>query len=295
VPVPWRAEVDGVPLTRSGGIDIHYRVTGDGPETILLVNGVGDDLDAWPNQLPDLLAAGLRVVTFDNRGVGRSGQPAGPYTSREMAADAKAVVEALELGPFHIVGVSMGGCIALEYALANPGDLRSAIFANTYARPDPFTYAAFEAWGLIAEAAGTSVLMHQMAPWIFSPSFYEAQPAKVAALVAEMERSPQPPAAFAAQIGALLSHDCLERLDGIRTRSLVLVADDDIIIRPALSRRLFDGLPDAEWAVVPGGHGAFWENPGTWNRTVIDFVARESAAQGHHIDPETIHQEEGNL
>ena len=283
-----------MPMTQSGGIDIHYRVEGVGPETILLVNGVGDDLEAWPNQVPDLLAAGLRVVTFDNRGVGRSGQPAGPYTSSEMASDAKAVVDALELGPFHIAGVSMGGCIALEYALAYPGDLRSAIFANTYARPDPFTYAAFEAWGLIAEAAGTSVLMRQMAPWIFSPSFYEAQPANVAALVAEMERSPQPPVSFAAQIGALLSHDCLERLDEIRTRSMVLVADEDIIIRPALSRRLFDGLPDADWAVVPGGHGAFWENPGPWNRAVIDFITRQSAAGKGGAFAEIINQEEGN-
>ncbi len=283
-----------MPMTRSGGIDIHYRVAGDGPETILLVNGVGDDLEAWPNQIPDLLDAGLRVVTFDNRGVGRSGQPAGPYTSREMASDAKAVADALGLAPFHIAGVSMGGCIALEYALAHPGDLRSAIFANTYARPDPFTFAAFEAWGLIAEAAGTSVLMRQMAPWIFSPSFYEAQPANVAALVAEMERSPQAPAAFAAQIGALLGHDCLDRLDEIATRSLVLVADDDIIIRPRLSRRLFDGLPDAEWAVVPGGHGAFWENPGPWNRTVIDFITRQSAAASRGSVAETVNQEEGN-
>ena len=283
-----------MPMTQSGGIDIAYRVEGDGPETILLVNGVGDDLEAWPNQLPDLLAAGLRVVTFDNRGVGRSGQPAGPYTSREMASDAKAVVDALELGPFHIAGVSMGGCIALEYALDFPGDLRSAILANTYARPDPFTYAAFEAWGLIAQAAGTPVLMRQMAPWIFSPSFYEAQPANVAALVGEMERSPQPPAAFAAQIGALLSHDCLDRLGEIGTRSLVLVADDDIIIRPALSRRLFDGLPDAEWAVVPGGHGAFWENPGPWNRAVIDFITRQSAAGKGGAFAEIINQEEAN-
>jgi pimeloyl-ACP methyl ester carboxylesterase len=282
-----------MPMTRSGGIDIHYEVAGDGPETILLVNGVGDDLQAWPNQLPDLLAAGLRIVTLDNRGVGRSGQPAGPYASREMAADIKPVVDALGLAPFHIAGVSMGGCIALEYALANPADLRSAIFANTYARPDPFTYAAFEAWGLIAEAAGTSVLMRQMAPWIFSPSFYEAQPANVAALVAEMERSPQPPASFAAQIGALLSHDCLDRLADIDVRSLVLVADDDIIIRPELSRRLFDGLPDAEWAVVPGGHGAFWENPGPWNRAVIDFIGRQSAGGDPGAVSKSIHQEEG--
>ena len=282
-----------MPMTRSGGIDIHYQVAGDGPETILLVNGVGDDLGAWPNQIPDLLAAGLRVVTFDNRGVGRSGQPVGPYTSREMAADVKAVVDALALGPFHIAGVSMGGCIALEYALANPADLRSAFFANTYARPDPFTYAAFEAWGLIAEAAGTSVLMRQMAPWIFSPSFYEAQPETVTALVTEMERSPQPPASFAAQIGALLSHDCLDRLGEIDVRSLVLVADDDIIIRPELSRRLFDGLPKAEWAVVPGGHGAFWENPGPWNRAVIDFISRQSAGGDPGAISETNHQEEG--
>jgi 3-oxoadipate enol-lactonase len=280
-------------MTRSRGIDIHYQVAGNGPETILLVNGVGDDLMAWPNQIPDLLASGLRVVTFDNRGVGRSGQPAGPYTSREMAVDVKAVVDALGLGPFHIVGVSMGGCIALEYALANPADLRSATFANTYARPDPFTYAAFEAWGLIAEAAGTSVLMRQMAPWIFSPSFYEAQPAKVAGLVAEMERSPQPPASFVAQIGALLSHDCLDRLGEIEVRSLVLVADDDTIIRPALSRRLFDGLPNAEWAVVPGGHGAFWENPGPWNRAVIDFITRQSAAATRDDASETTNEEEG--
>jgi len=282
-----------MPMTRSGGIDIHYQVAGDGPETILLVNGVGDDLGAWPNQIPDLLAAGLRVVTFDNRGVGRSGQPVGPYTSREMAADVKAVVDALALGPFHIAGVSMGGCIALEYALANPADLRSAIFANTYARPDPFTYAAFEAWGLIAEAAGTSVLMRQMAPWIFSPSFYEAQPETVTVLVAEMERSPQPPASFAAQIGALLSHDCLDRLGEVDVRSIVLVADDDIIIRPELSRRLFDGLPKAEWAVVPGGHGAFWENPGPWNRAVIDFISRQSAGGDPGAISETNHQEEG--
>lgn len=265
-----------MPFVRSGSLDIHYEVTGDGPETVLLVNGVGDDLQAWPNQLPDFVAAGLRVITFDNRGVGQSSQPPGPYTSLEMATDAKAVADDLGLRGFHIAGVSMGGCIALEYAIAYPEALRSAILANTYATPDPFTHAAFEAWGLIAEAAGTTVLMRQMAPWIFSPAFYAADPAKVATLVAEMEQSPQPPTSFAAQIGALLSQDAAGRLGEVRTRSLVLVADDDIIIRPDLSRRLFDGLPNAEWAVVRGGHGAFWENPGPWNRTIIDFIARNS-------------------
>ena len=261
-----------MPFVKSGDIDIWYAVEGDGPETVMLVNGVGDDLAAWGGQLPDLLAAGLRVVMFDNRGVGRSGQPPGPYTSREMAHDAKAVVNALGLGPFHMAGVSMGGAIALEYALAYPADLRSVVLANTYATPDPFTYAAFEAWGLVAETAGIPTLMRQMAPWIFSPGFYEREPETLARFLVEMQASVQPAASFVAQIGALLSQDAIDRIGDITSPALVLVADDDIIIRPALSRRLFKGLPDGTWATVPGGHAAFWENPGPWNRAVIDFI-----------------------
>jgi 3-oxoadipate enol-lactonase len=266
-----------VPFTRSGDIDIHYAVEGDGPETLLLVNGVGDDLAAWGGQLPDLLAAGLRVVTFDNRGVGRSGQPPGPYTSGQMARDTRAVVEALRLGPFHLAGVSMGGAIAIEYALAYPDDLRSVVLANTYATPDPFTRDAFEAWGLVAEAAGIPTLMRAMAPWIFSPAFYEREPATVARFLVEMQASVQPAASFVSQIGALTSQDAAARVGAIRTPALVLVADDDIIIRPALSRRLFDALPNATWASVPGGHAAFWEDPGPWNRALISFVAAHAA------------------
>ena len=51
-----------------------------------------------------------------------------------------------------------------------------------------------------------------------------------------------------------------------------IAAADDIIIRPALSRRPFETLPDAAWTVVPGGHAAFWEDPGPWNQAVLEFV-----------------------
>ena len=96
-------------LVHGNGIDIHYRISGDGPEPVVLINGVGDDLDGWANQVDDFVAAGLRVISFDNRGVGRSGQPPGPYTSAGMAADLKALVAGLGLPPFHLAGVSMGG------------------------------------------------------------------------------------------------------------------------------------------------------------------------------------------
>jgi 3-oxoadipate enol-lactonase len=262
------------------GIDIRYRITGSGQQTLVLINGVGDDLDGWANQLDDFAAAGLRVVSYDNRGVGQSSQPAGPYTSAEMAADLKALVSELQLPPFHLAGVSMGGAIAQEYAVAHPGDLRSLVLANTFAVADAFTRAAFDTWARVAQTAGMAMMTEMQAPWIFSPEFYAAQPGLVAELIAAAQSGTQPAVAFAAQMAALNNHDCADRIGSVLVPTLVLAAADDIIIRPGLSRQLFDALAPGTgtWAVVPGGHAAFWENPAPWNQAVIDFVRAHSAA-----------------
>ncbi len=261
-------------VVRGDAGDIYYQTTGNGPQTLVLINGVGDDLDGWVNQVDDFVRAGLRVVSFDNRGVGRSSQPPGPYTSRQMAADLRTVVAELDLPRFHLLGVSMGGAIAQEYAVAYPDDLASLVLANTFAVADPFTAAAFATWVTVAEAAGMAVMMEQQAPWIYSPAFYQRYPERVAELIAAAQQSTQPPAAFAAQMAALTGHDCTGRIGSVRVPTLVLVAEDDIIIRPQLSRQLFEALGAGigTWAVVPGGHAAFWENPAPWNQAVIDFV-----------------------
>lgn len=261
-------------------IDIHYRISGDGEQDLVLINGVGDDLDGWANQVDDFVSAGLRVISYDNRGVGRSSQPPGPYTSREMAEDLDALVTELGLARFHLAGVSMGGVIAQEYAVAHGSGLVSLVLANTFAVADPFTRAAFETWATVAQAAGMPVMMRQQAPWIFSPGFYEQYPGRVAELIAGAEASTQPAAAFAAQMAALTGHDCAARIGAVRVPTLVLAARDDIIIRPELSRRLLHALDGGvgTWAEVPGGHAAFWENPGPWNQAVIDFVRAHSAS-----------------
>jgi 3-oxoadipate enol-lactonase len=267
-----------MPLVHTDGLDIHYRVDGDGPDTLVLVNGVGDDLSGWAMQIGDFVASGLRVVSFDNRGVGSSSHPPGPYSSRAMAADTKALADALGLAPFHLAGVSMGGLIAQEYAIAYPEDLLSVVLANTYAKPDAYTRAAFGAWGQIAESASMALMMRQQAPWVFSPTFYEQHPERLATFLKEMERTVQPAGSFAAQIAALLTHDCGDRLARLHTPALVIAADDDIIIRLSLSHRLYEELPRARWAIVPGGHAAFLENPEAWNRAVVEFIDQHRAA-----------------
>jgi 3-oxoadipate enol-lactonase len=120
------------------------------------------------------------------------------------------------------------------------------------------------------------MMMSAQAPWIFSPDFYARHPGRVAELIAEAQTSTQPAAPFAAQMAALVNHDAQDRLPALTTPTLVVAAADDIIIRPALSRQLFELLPDAVWSEVPGGHAAFWEVPGPWNHAVIEFVKAHS-------------------
>src|ERR1700745_3027696 len=116
-------------IARVNDIDVNYRLEGDGEETIVLVHGLVAGLETWAYQVDDFPAAGFRVLRFDNRGIGSSSKPAGPYSSRMLADDAKALVDSLGITDFHLMGVSMGGMIAQEYALAYGPDLRSATFA----------------------------------------------------------------------------------------------------------------------------------------------------------------------
>jgi 3-oxoadipate enol-lactonase len=96
--------------------------------------------------VPALLEAGFRVLRFDNRGIGTSSKPVGPCTTAQFAADTKAPVDALGVTDFHLLGASMGGMIAQEYALAHPGDLRSVTLACTHAAAGPFCARMFSLW-----------------------------------------------------------------------------------------------------------------------------------------------------
>ena len=135
-----------MPMVQANGIDLHYELDGDGDETIVMINGLADDLETWVLQLEDFVNAGYRVLRIDNRGVGKSDAPPGPYTSRMLADDAKAVVDEVGLTGFHLMGTSMGGMIAQEYAINHGGDLKTAMFSSTYAAPGPFCSRMFSMW-----------------------------------------------------------------------------------------------------------------------------------------------------
>lgn len=263
-----------MPVARVNDIELNYKLEGDGEDTIVLVNGLADDLETWVLQVDDFLAAGYRVLRFDNRGIGSSSKPAGPYSSRMLADDAKALADSLGITGFHLMGVSMGGMIAQEYALAYPADLRSVTFACTYAAPGPFCSRMFAMWADMAPVLGVPFVMRDVTLWAFTVPFFEQRTAELEEFEIAMRYMDQPVHAYLAQLAVIQAHDTASRLGEITTPSLVLAGEEDILIPVALSRRIHEGIPGSEWATTKGGHGCVWEHPAEFNRTYLDFVAR---------------------
>ncbi len=261
-----------MPTATVNGINLNYELEGEGPETIVLINGLADDLESWGFQVPAFLEAGYRVLRFDNRGIGASDAPAGPYTSRMMAADAKALVDHLQITRFHLMGVSMGGMISQEYALAYPEDLKSVTFACTYAAPGPFCSRMFSMWADLAPTLGVPFIMRDVTLWAFTVPFFSERPDEAAEFEADMAQLDMSTDAYLAQLNVIQTHDSTERIPSLRVPTLVLAGDEDILIPTRLSKELADLMPEAQWRTTPGGHACLWEHPDQFNTTFLDFV-----------------------
>lgn len=263
-----------MPFAKVNDIDLHYELDGDGAETVVLINGLADDVETWFAQMDDFLSAGYRVLRIDNRGIGASSKPAGPYSSRMLADDAKALVDLLGITDFHLMGVSMGGMIAQEYALAHPGDLRTATFGCTYAAPGPFCSRMFAMWADLAPVLGVPFVMRDVTLWAFTLPFFENRGSDLEEFETAMRYMDQPVHAYLAQLAVIQNHDTTDRLSQISVPSLVLAGAEDILIPVALSRRLHEGIPGSQWATTKGGHACLWEHPAEFNKTFLDFIGR---------------------
>ena len=254
-----------------------YQDVGDG-EPLVLIMGFGGDTTAWALQMADFPAR-HRVIAFDNRGVGRSDAPDHPYTTRMMAGDALGLMDALGVDRAHVLGVSKGGMIAQELALARPDRVRSLHLACTFARPDAYMLALNAAWREMRLGLGRESTLRALALWLFSPTTYAERPDFIEALLQNSLANPYPQslAGFLRQGEAVAAHDALERLPAIRCPTLVSVAEDDILVPPRFSRELVSRVRGAELQLVPGaGHGYFLERPDLFNALSLDFIARAS-------------------
>jgi pimeloyl-ACP methyl ester carboxylesterase len=237
-----------------------YEVRGDGPP-LLLIHGLGYDRFGW-GSLPDLLAEDFRIVLFDNRGVGDSDVPEGPYAVPQMVEDAIAVLDAAGIDRAHVLGVSLGGYIAQELALAHPDRLDRLVLASTApggARSVPMPAKGVDAFGrfpTLERQAGLRLMVENS----LGEYGVREQPELVDEIYAyRLERGPTL-AGWQAQAYAGATFDAYDRAAEIAAPTLVLQGTGDNVVDPRNAELLAELIPKARLELVPDrGHLLVWQ------------------------------------
>jgi len=241
----------------------------------LFLNGLSGDHLYWGGQLR-YFGKRFRCLAVDNRDVGQSSYADASYASRDLANDVAEFLERLEARPAHVVGLSMGGMIAQELALARPELVRSLVLVNTLARADAWFKGTINAFGLIRRQVGTTAgFFAAILSWWVSHRFL-AESERTSWLLWLLQQNPhdQRLDGFLRQLEVLSNHDALDRLAAIRCPTLILAGEDDCVSPARYSFQMKERLPHAELVVLPGvGHAAPIENPGQFNDVLKRFLA----------------------
>jgi len=246
---------------------------GSGPP-LLLIHGLGYARWGWEPVLPGL-AERFDIVLFDNRGIGESDAPPGPYSVVEMAADAVQVLDEAGIERAHVVGTSLGGMIAQELALTHAERVDRLVLACTTpggpkAHPMPQVTVA-----LMAEAATLepAVALRRFIENALAPASVAAHPELVDRIMAHRLATAQQPAAWAAQASAGATFDAYDRLGALAAPTLVQHGGEDVVVDPQNADLLVELLPDARIERFSGtGHLFFWEEPERFVASVSAFL-----------------------
>src|SRR5438105_2243335 len=263
-----------------GGLAVHYLDEGAGARTVLFVHGFPFRASMWEPQIPVVVEAGRRAVALDLPGFGGSDVPAdrSAYSIDGYADVVAALVDHLGLGRVVLVGLSMGGYIALAVAGRRPDVLAGLVLADT--RADPDTPAGRQArsdqQAVVEERGDVTPLVDGLLDRVLA----EASPGRLeaAARLGAMMRSTAPVAWIGALEAMKQRPDRTDGLAAISVPVLVVVGEGDVIAPPEVAETMAKAIPGAHLEVVPdAGHVANLENPDVFNRALTDFLAAVAA------------------
>ena len=267
-------------VSATDGTRIHYEATGKtGATPVLMIQGLGASKNAW-NLQRIAMATRFRIISFDNRGAGRSDKPTEPFTLEQMADDAIAVLDAAGIETAHAVGASMGGVISQIVAVKYPQRVRSLTLVCTACRNHPWRQELLQSWAKTAEEKGMIEVGKEAAQWVMSPrSFRRLVPAftwmgPLAAL--------RPRHSFVSQIDAILNtrEDLVDQLSTISAPTMVIVGNQDILTPRGDSEEIAERIPNSELVVISGAaHGLMMEHSSTFNKILIEFLQRTELAR----------------
>lgn len=260
---------------------LNYDLFGDTGTPVLLIMGFGMRGATWQPQV-DILRARHRVMTFDHRGVGESGPVETPVRMADLAFDALRVAAAAGFGAMHVVGVSLGGMIAQELALAAPNRVRSLTLIVTHAGGPLGWFPTLAGMKLFLKAnrASGGGRLRALEELLYPPSFLETCDRRA---LAQRTRDTvsvlAPKATRLAQLRAVLGHDTRARLGALKMPTLIVRAGLDVLIRPERSDELSRLIPHAELLRFDdAGHGVIYQHANRLGTKLLDHFAAAEAA-----------------
>ena len=265
-------------LAENGNVQLQFDSTGDGP-AVLLVMGLGLPGDAWWRTVP-VLARALRVISFDNRGSGRSQVPPGVFSISDLAADAVAVLDAAGIARAHVYGMSMGGMIAQELALRHPERVGALVLGATApggasaTPPDP---------EILAFLARRAALPPEEGRWASVPYVYSVRTRseggqRIGEDFARRRSYAFHPDGYRAQLAAALRHDAGARLGAITAPTLVVHGAEDRMVPPENGSTIAAAVPGAELLLFDDAAHLYTTDEPAADESVLEFLLAQSPA-----------------
>jgi len=269
-----------LPTVNLNGIEIHVIDVGEGPQTVVFSHGL-----LWSHHMFEPQIAALknryRCVAWDHRGQGQSeAPPAKIYTIEENYEDAVRLLEHLDLGPVHFVGLSMGGFVGMRLAARRPDLIRSLTLIATAADPEPReNRPKYRRLSWVVRIFGViDLLAKQVLPILFGQTFLQ-DPDKTEVRdrwVRHLKQNSR--TIYRAVHGVIEREGVTAELRNIQAPTLVLRGTEDVAIAEHRSRALAAGIRDAVFTAIPGaGHSATIEQPEQVNAAILAFLAKRDS------------------
>lgn len=265
-----------MPVARIRDIDVYYEVHGEG-EPLMLVHGLGSSTEDWAPQV-DYFARQYKVVTYDVRGHGRTAKPKAPYSVKQFAEDTAALIQYLGLGATHVMGISMGGMIALQLVADHPSLVRTLTVVNS--GPELVLRTWKQRVGIYQRFVIVRLMGMRKMGQVLSTALLP-RPEHADARRTFVERwARNEPGAYLRSLRALIGWSVTDRLGAIASPTLVVGADQDYT-SVAFKQEYTNAIPTARLVVVPDSrHMLPVERPAEFNAVVGQFLSGSRAKAG---------------
>lgn len=263
-----------MPLITVNHISLYYEQHGEGKENLILIGGLSSDHQVWKSTLRHF-SKQFRITIFDNRGAGRSSVPDYPYTTNMMAKDVLDLMDALHIKQAHLLGHSLGGCIAQQMAIMAPEKINKMIVACARAKPNALANMALTTRAkLQRNGVSAELLAEYVMPLLFCEAFLKNE-IQMKGFIQWTVQNPhaQSSMGFEHQLHAVKTHDVSTHLSEIKTPTLVIAGDEDILMPKASAEIFASSLKNAVYKVIPNcAHMPHVEQSKVFTEMVMAFL-----------------------